>query len=304
MAKKTQFKSICVFCGEKSPSDEHVFPQWLGRRLNYPCKQSAMHRRVMQIIDGKTVFTPILKKTNHHISAVTTRKVCKTCNNGWLSQIESNTTPIYEKMIKYNITLNQHEQKTLASWAYLIALKWDLMETQISGYASSHYHEFFKNKTPSNNTRVWIGFTDNDDIECFHRTAATLENITDPIIRSIRSTTLKIGTAVFFVLTHDPETLELLESANTKSSHKLQQIYPHIKTINDVTDPFAILNHLEMAVLTKVCGMQHDPDLLKQFLGDEAAAATKSIYTLVFSERDSLALRISRHISGVGLTGR
>ena len=301
--KKIQYKSACVFCGDKSPSNEHVFPQWLGKRLDYPSSQSIINRRVMKLTDGELRYVKIPKSTNHHISAVTTRKVCKKCNGEWLSQIESNTIPAYDKFRSIQ-SLDQHEQRTLACWAYLVALKWDLMEKQVSGYTPSHYSEFYIQKSPHDNTRVWIGTAESDAVECFHRTVAAMEEITDPKINNIRSTTLKIGTVVMYVLTHEPDSFEIVELANSKSSHKLKQIHPYISDIDQLSEPFVKLSFHEMAVLTKMCGMQHDSALREKLLGDEATADASSIYSLIFNVRDSLALHIARHITDIGLASR
>lgn len=303
MAKKNQFKSSCVFCGGKSPSDEHVFPQWLGKRLKFPCNQSIQSSRVAEYIDGKLSYYHVVKKSRNHISSKTTRKICKNCNNGWLGRIENDLIPIYEKIINYELSLNQDEQLQLASWAYLLALKWDLMETKISGYRSEHYDEFYQNKIPSRNTKIWIGFSDDDEIECFHRTCIVTNNLNIPLSPNIRSTTLKIGTVVFFVLTDTSDTLEFLGSANTKSPHKLQQIHPYIKTVDDVSTPFSLLKYMEMQTLTKMCGMQHDNELFEMLLGSDYATYAGSIPPLIFSSHDSLALQILRGLADIGLTG-
>lgn len=303
MAKKNQFKSSCVFCGGKSPSDEHVFPQWLGKRLNYPCDQSIQRRRVARYIDGELSYDNFEKSTRNHISSKTTRKICKECNNGWMGKMENDLVPIYEKALNSKLNLSQDEQLKLASWAYLLALKWDLMETKISGYHHEHYDEFYHNKAPSKNTKIWIGFSGDDQIECFHRTCVITNDVNNLPPPNIRSTTLKIGPIVFYVLTDTSDSSEFLGSANTKSPHKLQQMHPYIKTIDDVSTPFSILRYMEMHTLTKTCGMQHDTELAKALLGQDYATYASSISTLVFSQHDSWALQTLRQVADIGLTG-
>jgi hypothetical protein len=198
---------------------------------------------------------------------------------------------VYDKIINYRIFLDEHEQQTLASWAYLLALKWDLLETQISGYSESYYYSFKKNKTPPANTKIWMGRSSNDELECYHRTAAESESILDQTTATTRATTLKIGPAVFFVLTYSGERSLFLESANIKSSHKLTQIHPQIQTINN-TEPTVLLTSSEMEILTKVCGQQHDSDMVKELLGPETEAAARPIFNLLFNRRNSLASRL------------
>lgn len=267
MSKKTQFKNQCVFCKKKSPSAEHIFPQWLGKILSYPTSSSTFARTLTTATHDKFKRTVIPKNTSNHASGQTTKKVCIECNNQWLSQIESTVQPVFSRIIRSEKTvINKKDQENLAKWAFLLAIKWDLMEQAISGYQPFFYSNFYEGRSPPSNTRIWIGFSGNDDIQAYHRTLA-FSDVLGPRATSpnLRSTTLKIGPLVFYVLTHEKYTYDYVESANS-SNTLLTQIHPfqtslELHNIEDRRIPSYWLDYI-----AKCCGMHHSAEHIKELI--------------------------------------
>ena len=86
----------CVFCGGTGKmSAEHVFPQW--------------SREYLREVEGKGTHTRKILHGDGRISArshkadpatATVKTVCASCNNGWMSRLESEAMPFLLSMIK------------------------------------------------------------------------------------------------------------------------------------------------------------------------------------------------------------
>lgn len=222
------------------------------------------------MIEGGFKRTLIPKNTSNHASGQTTKKICVECNNQWLSKIESAVQPVYSRIIRSeNTFINKEDQEILARWAYLIAIKWDLMEQAISGYQSFFYSNFYESRCPPSNTRIWIGVSGNDDIQAYHRTLIFRDDFgpraTSP---NLRSTVLKIGPLVFYVLTHEESTYGYVDSANSYNSF-LAQIHPfqaemELNNVEDRKIPSYWLHYI-----ARCCGMLHSPEHINDLINIE-----------------------------------
>lgn len=138
----------CVFCGGQANSREHVFPAWISKIL--PGSGNLTHTR-----------------SGEHGSAWTTsgdldfkvKQVCRTCNNGWLSDLETRTKELLSPLVLGQRTrsLTVPEQKKLAVWAYKTAIVLALMPPSEERFVPlEHYREFRETQTPPDDTWIWL----------------------------------------------------------------------------------------------------------------------------------------------------
>lgn len=81
----------CIFCGGPAGNAEHVVAEWLSKAMSRRDQQiSAISHNGNQIIERRP---PILFKS------LTLKKVCKGCNNGWMSQLESDFQTAFEGLV-------------------------------------------------------------------------------------------------------------------------------------------------------------------------------------------------------------
>jgi hypothetical protein len=112
----------CIFCGATGATvkitREHTFSDWINEVLtpvivgpSITCRRTIMHGP-----QAGTVKTwPAKEVAGHKL-----RAVCKPCNGGWMSQLETAVRPLVEPMIKgYNASLTTEQQITVATWAAL-----------------------------------------------------------------------------------------------------------------------------------------------------------------------------------------
>ena len=138
----------CLFCQEeKTLTLEHVLPNWLSTL--YP--QNTMV--INEFTGGSNKIWP--SKIFQHKAKV----VCASCNNGWMSDLESKTEPIIKRMIKLErMLMDKNTQDTLAFWSQ----KTVLMSNQaVSGglkITSDLYDDIYDKKDHSAKVLVNIGW--------------------------------------------------------------------------------------------------------------------------------------------------
>lgn len=143
-------KRTCIFCGsDKELTREHVFPNWL----------SALFDKKLQGINE--VRGDNLSRTwQSSLFQDKIKSVCKACNNGWMSDIESDVKSILTKLaFTYNAhTLTSEEQRKLALWAQ----KTTLVVSKATGgkfdIPHSFYEQLYQHKQPLINILVTMGW--------------------------------------------------------------------------------------------------------------------------------------------------
>ena len=99
----------CVFCGRGPVTAEDVFPRWLGAYLG---------RRPTYTVTGAGIGTTHWGGYRGLSMTARVKRVCKGCNNGWMSRLEEEVDSIFDKLTNgkdFNM-LSLGEVETLARW--------------------------------------------------------------------------------------------------------------------------------------------------------------------------------------------
>jgi hypothetical protein len=159
----------CIFCGSRVDSNEDVWPKWVIRLL----RTSKDERVPMKTRRYKS--PPKEWLTTH--SALKAGVVCRTCNNGWMSRLETDVRLILSPMILGSaITLSGSQQERIVTWLTKAALIFDSMDKGEVFYDALDRHHFRKAIEPFPETYVWLGrYTTTCGIRSFsdHRTLLT-----------------------------------------------------------------------------------------------------------------------------------
>lgn len=115
----------CIFCGaEESLTKEHIFGEWL--KDEFPSDAKTTH--IVGKMDWpKHVITrePITKdeKRTGNTRSRYAKVVCKSCNNGWMSQLEAAAKPIVLGLMNRSFrALGPKEQCAIATWATKVCM--------------------------------------------------------------------------------------------------------------------------------------------------------------------------------------
>jgi hypothetical protein len=133
----------CVFCDtpitKTTASREDTVPQWLQADL------AIANERVEPTLTSPSGEQ--LEQRIHPVDQLRTGGICKACNNGWMSQLESEAIPILRPLIttqRMLRSLNRAERHTLARWAAKTAFVLDFggLESRVP---RSHVSQLYLN---------------------------------------------------------------------------------------------------------------------------------------------------------------
>ena len=135
---------VCAFCGYEGDNfdPEHWIPDWLSRKL-IP-KYGSMVGHIAK--DGSVIPRRRFEITVPH--------VCRPCNGGWMSDIETRTSSNGDLLrLVLGVSeppLTRERQTDLATWGFLKALTAELArpEDQIETYPREMYEQFKRDKKP------------------------------------------------------------------------------------------------------------------------------------------------------------
>jgi hypothetical protein len=140
----------CAFCGASPTTSEHIFPRWLERYLPPDRRQQ---REVARYGEGGFDI-------QHPVIGLDFRlnRVCAACNHGWLSELEQESIPVLDPLIRglELILLSPREQRQIALWAVKTAMMTDLTQAEpILDYGMRS--RLRTHRAIPGGTRVWLG---------------------------------------------------------------------------------------------------------------------------------------------------
>ena len=159
--KQQQYIPTCIFCKSTPVTEEHLFPQWMEKEFSKGEDNKHIVNNYEPIsYDGSR--TKITSKTvNRNIIRLTIKKVCDTCNNGWMSKIETASKEIIKSLILDEaIIIGSEEQDNLVKWGILKTIIGEFADRDSSGKIAISREErmnFFQTNNPSPNFSVYIG---------------------------------------------------------------------------------------------------------------------------------------------------
>jgi hypothetical protein len=227
-----QFINTCIFCGNQKPSKEHIFPQWLKKIISEPAPTEFQRSLVTKGTSGRNNFKKFDKRTQNPILSSQTKRVCKPCNNGWLSVLENKIIPIFKRLTyEQTIDLDIEEQTLLSTWASLLSIKWDLTDVNTCGHKPGDIKHIHDTKFAPPNFRVWVGFSHDHGVQIAHRTGIIVRNQKlESETPNLRSSFFMLGTVAFHILSHEESSWGMVKHAN-HSNNKLIQIWPNMSSV-------------------------------------------------------------------------
>lgn len=204
--KKNKPAGKCIFCEGGNLSKEHFWPKWAAELLpKFPNNEHVEHLSTFTQLT-KPVGSPKIRTKQGNSWTKTVRVVCASCNNGWMSALETKVRPILTSLIATNPqTLPTNSLLVLSQW---IALKVMVAEHNQRRDAVTPLEDrkAFKDglKIPPN-FQIWIAKCGTEGWEAtYWRHAATVgfNTFTPPTdgLKNIHSITFGIGDLLIHVM--------------------------------------------------------------------------------------------------------
>lgn len=143
---------ICVFCGGTPVNQEHALPRWLGELFT---DEVVDFSRTIQYRDRE----PEVRPWRGRPFGATVGGPCARCNGGWMSDLESQASPLLRSLVGgERATLNPVEQFLAATWAVktMLMLRLISADNDDRELAPDMYHWIRAQRSPPSAEQVWI----------------------------------------------------------------------------------------------------------------------------------------------------
>jgi len=149
--------ATCIFCGSNDMSKEHIWSDWLKSILPELAAQTDSFH-FGSVFNAKTGVTHRTERTvPTTILETQVKRVCRTCNSGWMNDIELAAAAKLELMILGKpTTLSPDDQQNVATWIALKVLMNEFTYPQIRALTQQDHHDFHSSRSPLPNTTIWI----------------------------------------------------------------------------------------------------------------------------------------------------
>ncbi len=191
-----------MFCDATGVTKAHVFAEsWTGLfdKPNDTREYEVVHR----CIEPSTGNQREIKRAKTF--ALKSRKVCGTCNSGWLSQLEERVRPLMATFAQNTpIILDSDEQADLALWALAASLLAMSTDPEACGFADPTLaREINSAKRPTAGIDMWLGANAHGELGWFDSHSLNLRNVRDAPEQGAWGATITFGYAVIHIVCHD-----------------------------------------------------------------------------------------------------
>lgn len=184
----------CFFCGGKPRTWEHILPDWLNEALP-GWNQSSIHKNDAP---DNSLGTYEVKYFPRSMLRQRVKEVCASCNNRWMSGLESAVKPqLIRFMLRMPFILGGEQLRLFVRWA----VKTHMMRTEFDRAGFPYpkgQRDVIANdgRVPSEWT-IWVGATQHNGVT--HRNWSFSVGLSESEVVNISQTTLVIGGLVIIV---------------------------------------------------------------------------------------------------------
>ena len=240
MPKKRKHKNLkppgkCIFCNEGDLSHEEIYAEWLQRELP---RTGDMTKHSTRMWIGSLQLSEKIRKITGPPLVRRLRVVCKTCNNGWMSRLQTKAKPILLPLVLGNWSeIGEAHQEILATWAVMTTMVFERADPGTDAHTFEDRKTFKENNTPPRGWTIWAGKINSvewsDQIDHWGLSASMHDrtNFSVPAATqcNFQSTSIGIGSFVFHTISA-PYFLEMNTYPTLvdqfASTHGLRVIWP------------------------------------------------------------------------------
>jgi hypothetical protein len=228
----------CVFCGEPKVTREHAWPQWVKRGLPNPPKCVVHTRRGATIKEAKREGPSF---------DLIVRRVCRSCNSGWMARLEDDARPLLAPLILgRGRALHAAGQELVSRWALKTAMMLEFSHPNGLAIPATDRHRLYESGRLPDYCQVWIGLYGGRRLNTFYFHDRIRWPASDGSTRATAyAVTFGIGHLMFHLWVPDHPGWET-EYLSPLSS-RLHQVSPYVGSVT-VGRPLVEDSHLEIAV--------------------------------------------------------
>lgn len=144
----------CIYCGGTELTHEHIWADWLKI---YSKREMTSYTTETALIDVDKINLK-RKKYQGDPLARKVRRVCRTCNNGWMSRLQETTKPSLVPLpIGSPATLHKRDLRLLSAWIAMATMIAEFDPTATVAISQEERTFLRMNPRPPSHWRIWIG---------------------------------------------------------------------------------------------------------------------------------------------------
>jgi hypothetical protein len=189
-----------MFCDATGVTKAHVFAESWTSLFDEP-NDTREHEVVHRYIDPVTGEQQVLKRAKTF--ALKSRKVCGTCNSGWLRELEERAKPLMAAFAANSpMILTRDEQADLALWATASSLIAMSLDPVAQAFADAELaRRIYRDRRPTTGMDIWLGANAHGEMGWFG--SHTLNISQAPEHRGAWGASITFGYAVIHLVCHD-----------------------------------------------------------------------------------------------------
>src|ERR1700733_1104635 len=139
---------VCLFCPNRAGTLEDAWPLWLITSIGAHSKSPTEY--------WNTVNSPPKRWAGPKFK---TRKICRECNNGWMSDIETAVRSTMGGLVNdISMTLDEEQRRVLAQWTVKTAMVIEGVKQAKNNFYSAEQRSVFRTTlAPPEDTAIWLG---------------------------------------------------------------------------------------------------------------------------------------------------
>jgi hypothetical protein len=148
----------CVFCNQtREKAKEHIWPKWIHEFDD--AAEGGMHRS--QHI-GLMSNPGLIDERKQSPNSLVFGHVCKPCNNGWMSRLETDAAPSIKDVADHASdagTWSKEQSESVATWAFKTVLMINAGSNYRRIVPKVHYRNLYNNRQPPHGVDVEVAIS-------------------------------------------------------------------------------------------------------------------------------------------------
>jgi hypothetical protein len=145
----------CIFCGGLGLTKEHLWADWLRRYLP---RQMPRHTTRGAFVHPHLEDQIAIERRSGDFYSRRVRCVCATCNNGWMSRLQSSAKPFLIPFLTGQPTsLNKRERRIISAWIAMMVMVGEYATKEFIAIPERDRLYLRREQKPPSHWRIWIG---------------------------------------------------------------------------------------------------------------------------------------------------
>lgn len=261
---------LCIFCGNEGQlSKEHIWPEWMRGYL--PLIGDGKYKTWSETFKWKDLLNTKSNTRPGHLTTKKVRVVCKSCNNGWMSTLESEAKHVIVRILQRQaFRIVATDQLILSQWITLKTIVGEHVEPDLYVTPKEDRRKFFESRIIPDFFAIYIGSHSSRSDSAWLRISNTLaSSASGPLPqlveakRNTQSVSFICGPLFIFVLAIREDGINPTEFMSLK---KVVRIFPSLSADID-WPPKNVLTERDMGQIAYALDELKNMDNVK-YLGD------------------------------------